>query len=138
MLEIIIERDRIRFGPDSVLLSSYYFDIWSDSDGLETLGSVLKQWIPAIEYSLSSYQSVFLPYNLEDEEVEGFICMPEGRSMKLTVSQIWLNGYLVDLDNIEPITRGLYETIKIFPDSFGIYYVTDFIDGLKNLKINRI
>ncbi len=137
MLEIIIERDRIRFGPDSVLLSSYYFDIWRDRDGLETLGSVLKQWIPAIEYSVSSCINVFLPYNLEDEEVEGFICNPEGQSINLTVLQIWLNGYLVDLDNIEPVTRGTYESIKIFPNSFGIYNATEFIEGLKNLKIKR-
>jgi hypothetical protein len=149
MLEIVIERERIRIGPDSVPYDSYFFGVWdwkrrkgllagerpaSELD-LPAELRVIAQWADAIERLAPGQPPVYLPFGLYDESVEAFSAHLTGNNVVLRWVVVEVNGYAINLDNL---LKFMYfdHRIEQHRKDFGTYDRSDLIIGLRSARFD--
>jgi hypothetical protein len=138
MLEIVIESQRIRIGPDAIPYDSYYFVLWDrqGDPGPPVVRRVLAQWADAVERLRSAQSTVYLPFSLDDQSVEAFKARLVDHKVALRCVTLAENGYMINLDDVNDFIQEAHRVLHEYPQDFGAYERADLVAALRNARID--
>ncbi|TGK10143.1 hypothetical protein EHO58_01590 [Leptospira selangorensis] len=128
-MNISFDNERINIGEDSLRYDSYYLD---DDGRLHTnMRNLLRQWYIILS-SLIEREVAYLPYSIADESVSCLKVEKNKDSLSLRCVTIVYPGYAISLDDLVLFARSTeHEICHEFPQYFGVFQFSEFINALK-------
>jgi hypothetical protein len=137
-VKVKITRESIELGDRSVPYYAYYFDQWWNDDAKDRLivvKKVLSQWADALDNATEG-QALYLPYSLDDQEVESFKAEVHGNEVTLRCVEVNWNGYSIALDDLSDFIYQTHELWNESPEIFGVYDKEDLIAALRDPELS--
>jgi hypothetical protein len=135
-MRVIITADAIELDPDGgrVGYYPYYIDQhWNEQaeERLVVMQKIVAQWADELTRAKDG-QKLYLPYSLDDQDVECFEAQVHGNDVKLRCVEVNWNGYSMALDDF--ITHP-HELWSARAELFATYPKQDFIDALSSAEL---
>lgn len=146
-MNVLIEDKQIIIGGNVLDYYPYYFVIWNRNiDHRITVKQVITQWAEALSTLTKPEESVFLPYDLNDQ-ISGFLkASLDEDEIVLTDVLAGADGFAMSLDNLNKYIYKKHKVIETRRDRFGQwnkfvpryiwrYKKQDLMDGLRDAKL---
>jgi hypothetical protein len=138
-MTVTITEEAIDIDGGQVRYYPYYIDQhWNEQaeDRLVVMRKIVAQWADELARAKDG-QKLYLPYSLDDQEVECFEAQLQGNEITLRCVEIHWNGYSMVLDEIgDFITYSPHEFWNERPELFGKYSKHHLIQALRNAEIS--
>lgn len=138
-MKVTITEEAIEINGGRVRYYPYYIDQhWNEQadDRLVTMRKIVTQWADALARA-KDRQKLYLPYSLNDQEIECFEAVTEGDEVTLRCVEVHWSGYSMVLDELgEFMTYCPHEFLSERPDLFGRYPKRDLIEALRRAELS--
>jgi len=139
-MEVIITPDAIELDPEGgrVGYYPYYIDQhWNEQaeDRLIVMQKIVAQWADELARAKDG-QKLYLPYSLDDQDVECFEAAVLGNEVKLRCVEVNWNGYDMDLEDLKDFITHPHELWSARAELFAIYPKHDFIKALNSAELS--
>jgi hypothetical protein len=138
-MRVIITADAIELDPDGgrVGYYPYYIDQhWNEQaeERLVVMQKIVAQWADELTRAKDG-QKLYLPYSLNDQDVECFEAQVHGNDVKLRCVEVNWNGYSMALGDLNDFITHPHELWSARAELFATYPKQDFIDALSSAEL---